>query len=183
MSWKTPSRRRPRRAGRLTGGREAVAHRPARACHTVQQGPRPDWLDDVDDLALALLDVLAERDLRGVAVVGSSLGGWVASAMAALDADAGRISRVVLLDAVGVEVPGEKMTDFFALDARCVAEHSWHDAQRYHADPASRTRPSASARRRTSPRCGPARESSPTCAPGTARTGAASAAGGPTGRG
>src|SRR5689334_11341664 len=43
--------------------------------------PRPGWCTGVDDLALAYLHLLQDRDLRDVLVVGSSLGGWIAAEM------------------------------------------------------------------------------------------------------
>ncbi|MFI9811498.1 alpha/beta fold hydrolase [Saccharothrix variisporea] len=96
---------------------------------------RPDWLTGVDDLALAYLHHVRDRGLRDVLVVGSSLGGWIAAEMAVRD-NAGTITGLVLIDAVGVSVEHHPITDFFALDARGVAEHSWHDWQRYYVDPA-----------------------------------------------
>ncbi|MFC8428194.1 alpha/beta fold hydrolase [Streptomyces sp. NPDC057253] len=97
--------------------------------------PRPAWLTGIDDLARVYLRTLRERELRDVLVVGSSLGGWIAAEMAAHDS-AGTISGLVLIDAVGVEVDAEPIVDFFALDARGIAEHSWHDSDRYYLDPA-----------------------------------------------
>jgi pimeloyl-ACP methyl ester carboxylesterase len=41
----------------------------------------------------------------------------------------------VLVDAVGVDVEGEPIRDFSALDARGVAEYSFHDADRFYVDP------------------------------------------------
>ncbi|MEU4741162.1 alpha/beta hydrolase [Actinosynnema sp. NPDC023658] len=96
---------------------------------------RPWWLTGVDDLALAYLRHLGDRGLRDVLVVGSSLGGWVGAEMAVRDT-AGVITGLVLIDAVGVHVEGQPITDVFALDARGLAEHSWHDPDRYHVDPA-----------------------------------------------
>ncbi|OKK16331.1 hydrolase [Streptomyces sp. CB00455] len=96
---------------------------------------RPDWLTGIDDLALAYLRLLHERRLRDVLVVGSSLGGWTAAEMAVRDT-AGVITGLVLIDPVGVHIATEPITDFFALDARGVAEHSWHDPDRYYLDPA-----------------------------------------------
>lgn len=96
---------------------------------------RPAWLTGIDDLALAYLHHLHDRGLRDVLVVGSSLGGWTAAEMAVRDT-AGIITGLVLIDAVGVHIDTEPITDFFALDARGVAEHSWHDADRYYLDPA-----------------------------------------------
>jgi pimeloyl-ACP methyl ester carboxylesterase len=95
---------------------------------------RPDWLSGIDDIALAYLGCLEDNDLRDVLVVGSSLGGWIGAEMAARD-DAGRISGLILLDAVGVAVDGQPIRDFFALDARGIAEYSFHDADRFYVDP------------------------------------------------
>jgi pimeloyl-ACP methyl ester carboxylesterase len=95
---------------------------------------RPDWLSRIDDIALAYLGYLEDNDLRDVLVVGSSLGGWIGAEMAIRD-DAGRISGLILLDAVGVDVDGQPIRDFFALDARGVAEYSFHDADRFYVDP------------------------------------------------
>ncbi|WP_405913811.1 alpha/beta hydrolase [Streptomyces sp. NBC_00963] len=95
---------------------------------------RPAWLTGTDDLALAYLHLLHDRGLHDVLVIGSSLGGWIAAEMAVRDT-AGIITGLILIDAVGVNVETEPITDFFALDARGVAEHSWHDPDRYYVDP------------------------------------------------
>lgn len=97
--------------------------------------PRPAWLTGIDDLALAYLHYLQDLGLRDVLVVGSSLGGWTASEMAVRDT-AGIITGLVLIDAVGVHVEAEPITDFFALDAHGVAEYAWHDSARFYRDPA-----------------------------------------------
>jgi pimeloyl-ACP methyl ester carboxylesterase len=96
--------------------------------------PRPDWLAGIEDIATAYLGYLEDNDLRDVLLVGSSLGGWIGAEMAVRD-DAGRISGLILLDSVGVDVEGEPIRDFFALDARGVAEYSFHDADRFYVDP------------------------------------------------
>lgn len=97
---------------------------------------RPEWMTGVDDYALAYLDLLEDNDLSDVLVVGSSLGGWLGAEMALRDRGQ-RIRGLVLIDAVGVEVPGEPVVDFFSLDARGVAEHSYHDPDRFYVDPAT----------------------------------------------
>ena len=56
--------------------------------------------------------------------------------MAAQDTQ-GVVGRLVLIDNVGIEVPEEPMVDFFALDARGVAEHAWADPERGLLDPAT----------------------------------------------
>ena len=96
---------------------------------------RPGWLTGIDDLALAYLHYLHDQQLSDVLVIGSSLGGWTAAEMAVRD-NASIITGLVLIDAVGIDVPAEPIRDFFALDARGVAEYSWHDSARFYADPA-----------------------------------------------
>lgn len=137
------------------GGRATVAGLAAhlsRTAHTLtpvhpgwEGTHRPAWLTGVDDLALAYLHLLHDRGLDDVLVVGSSLGGWTAAEMAVRDT-AGVISGLVLVDAVGVRVPAEPVTDVFALDARGLAEHSWHDPAPFLAAMAD-TPPAEAARR------------------------------------
>jgi pimeloyl-ACP methyl ester carboxylesterase len=90
--------------------------------------------DTVRELAARYL-----ADLRpGSLVVGSSVGGWIAAEMAVQDAER-VIGRLVLIDTVGVQVPDEPIVDFFALDARGVAEHAWADPERGFVDPTTLT--------------------------------------------
>jgi pimeloyl-ACP methyl ester carboxylesterase len=63
--------------------------------------PRPDWADSVADLAVAYLDLIDELGLDRVLVIGSSIGGWIAAEMGLFD-NHGRISALVLIDAVGI---------------------------------------------------------------------------------
>ena len=95
--------------------------------------PRPDSIASIRDLAAHYRDYLDANDLRDVLVVGSSLGGWAASELALLT---DRVSGLVIIDGAGIEVPGEPVVDFFSLDARGVAEHSFHDSEKFFRDPA-----------------------------------------------
>ncbi|WP_202630348.1 alpha/beta fold hydrolase [Deinococcus alpinitundrae] len=90
----------------------------------------------IEELAQLYLAFLEMKDLRDVLVIGSSLGGWIGAEMALRDR-AGLISGLILVDAVGVEIVGEPIRDFFALNAREVAEYSYHDAGRFYVDPSS----------------------------------------------
>jgi pimeloyl-ACP methyl ester carboxylesterase len=100
--------------------------------------PRPESMRTIAGVADACLAWLGEQDLTDVLVVGSSIGGWIAAELGVRDRDT-RISGLVLIDAVGIEVPDEPITDFFALDPRGVVEHSFHDPDRFFVDPATLT--------------------------------------------
>lgn len=116
-----------------------AAARDARVLTPVHPGfagtPRPDSLASVRDLAtlyVALLDLL---DLQDVTVVGNSIGGWIAAEMALLASP--RIGSVVVVDAVGIEVPGHAVADFFSLSFTELAELSYADPMRYGIDPST----------------------------------------------
>jgi pimeloyl-ACP methyl ester carboxylesterase len=98
--------------------------------------PRPDTLTTIGDYAQDYLDHLAELGCRDVVVIGSSLGGWIAAEMAARDRD-GVLGGVVLVDAAGIIVEGEPITDFFSLTPREVFEHSFHDPDAFFVDPST----------------------------------------------
>jgi pimeloyl-ACP methyl ester carboxylesterase len=67
--------------------------------------PRPEWFSSMDDLAITYLNILEDDDLRDVMVIAPSFGGWIASEMAIRDRGH-RISRLVLIGAIGPDVPG-----------------------------------------------------------------------------
>jgi pimeloyl-ACP methyl ester carboxylesterase len=98
--------------------------------------PCPEAMTTISDYAHAYLGHLADLGLRDVVAIGSSLGGWIAAEMAAHDAS-GVLGAVVLVDGAGITVEGEPIIDFFSLTPREVAEHAWHDPDRYFVDPAS----------------------------------------------
>jgi pimeloyl-ACP methyl ester carboxylesterase len=55
----------------------------------------------------------------------------------ALRDDGNLVGGLVLIDAVGVRVDGQPIRDFYALDARGVAEYSYYDPDRFYVDPAT----------------------------------------------
>ncbi|TMD65711.1 MAG: alpha/beta hydrolase [Chloroflexi bacterium] len=93
---------------------------------------RPDALDTIGGLARLYVELLNQLDLTDVAVIGNSVGGWIGAEMALLGSP--RISRIILVDAVGIEVPGHPVADFFALTMDQVAEFSYHTPDSYRID-------------------------------------------------
>jgi pimeloyl-ACP methyl ester carboxylesterase len=71
----------------------------------------PEAIDDVDDLAYFYLDLLAKLADGRVHVVGHSLGGWIAMAMAIRTT--AQIQSLTLVDAAGISVPGVRRGDMF----------------------------------------------------------------------
>ncbi|WP_067500282.1 alpha/beta fold hydrolase [Actinoplanes sp. TFC3] len=114
-----------------------VAERPATVLTPTHPGfDGTPFLPGVSVPALArrYATLLAERELHDVVVVGNSLGGWIAAELALL-ADP-RITGVVIMNAVGISVPGHPIADFFALSLPEVAAKSWHDPSLFRPDPA-----------------------------------------------
>ena len=97
---------------------------------------RPAWFSGVDDLALAYLNLLEDRELRDVLVIGSSIGGWIAAEMALRDRGQ-RISGLVLINAAGVQVEGEPIRDVFTLTPRELSDYANHDGAKFYQDPAT----------------------------------------------
>lgn len=88
----------------------------------------PDHFDRVDDLVYLYLDLLDELDLRDVTLMGFSMGGWTAVELATMTTE--RLSRLVLVDPVGVKVGGREdrdIADVFALPGEKLAEIMFHD--------------------------------------------------------
>ncbi|MGW2291373.1 alpha/beta fold hydrolase [Streptomyces phaeochromogenes] len=115
--------------------------RPARVFTPVHPGfdgtDRPDWLTDVTMLAQVYARLLDALDLRDVAVVGNSIGGWIAAELAALGSD--RIGSVTLVNAVGIQVPGHPIADTFSLTPLELSRLSFHDPSKFRFDPSALT--------------------------------------------
>jgi len=86
---------------------------------------RPEALDSVARLAALYQALLDQLELADVTVIGNSIGGWVTAEIALLKSP--RVSGIVLIDAVGIEVPGHPVADFFSLTMDQVFELSFHN--------------------------------------------------------
>jgi pimeloyl-ACP methyl ester carboxylesterase len=118
-----------------------AARRPVRVLTPVHPGfggtPRPERLGSVRELAGVYRHLLDRLDLSGVTLVGSSLGGWAAAELAL--AAPGRIARLVLVDAVGLDSAEHPVADYFSLSLDQVFDLSFAHPDAYRIDPASLT--------------------------------------------
>ena len=105
----------------------------------------PEWFDSIDDLAFAYLDLLERLDLRDVLVIGSSMGGWIASAMALRDTTR-LLSGLVLVDAGGIQVEGHPIADVSSLTPDELSALSFHNPAAFRVDPATVTPEQVAAR-------------------------------------
>jgi len=85
----------------------------------------PGWLENMHDLAYFYLDVLESLELRGLHLVGSSLGGWLALEMAVRDAS--RLKSLLLVGPAGISVPGVKPGDVFLWSPEELARNLFFD--------------------------------------------------------
>jgi pimeloyl-ACP methyl ester carboxylesterase len=101
---------------------------------------RPAALDGTPGLAATYAALVEHLDLTDLSVVGNSIGGWVAAELAALvSADpSGRAQArwhdLTLVGAVGLDVPGHRPADFFALTMDEVADLSYFEPDRFRLD-------------------------------------------------
>lgn len=97
--------------------------------------PRPEALNSVAGLAALYNTLLDQLDLQDVTVIGNSIGGWITAEIALLKSP--RVSGIVLIDAVGIEVPGHPVADFFSLTMDQVFQRSFHNPEPFRVDPAT----------------------------------------------
>jgi pimeloyl-ACP methyl ester carboxylesterase len=118
-----------------------AAERHAHAITPIHPGfgatPRPDTFTTIGQLAQLYIALLDRLNLNDVTVVGNSIGGWIAAEMALLDT--ARISSIELVDAVGIEVPGHPVVDFFALTFPEIAQRSYYEPNKFLIDPSTMT--------------------------------------------
>ncbi|WP_019927762.1 alpha/beta fold hydrolase [Nocardia sp. BMG111209] len=87
--------------------------------------PRPAEVGDVAALADLYLGLLDRLELRDVTLVGNSFGGWLAAEMALRGNP--RVTRAVVVDAVGIEVDDQPITDISGMSPAEVRTYSFHD--------------------------------------------------------
>jgi pimeloyl-ACP methyl ester carboxylesterase len=97
--------------------------------------PRPPELNSVAGLAAIYACLLDDLGLENVTIIGNSVGGWIAAEMALIDSP--RISDIVLLDAVGIEVAAHPVADVSGLSVPEIQTLSFHDPTHFRVDPAT----------------------------------------------
>ncbi|WP_053226914.1 alpha/beta fold hydrolase [Solirubrobacter soli] len=115
----------------------AFAERLSRDAHVIAPthpgfgGTPRDGVETIRDYAVGYAKLV--EDFDDVTVVGNSIGGWIAAELALLDPH--QVRRYVLVDAVGIEVPGHPVVDFFSLTLPEVAKRSYYDPERFRIEP------------------------------------------------
>lgn len=87
--------------------------------------PAPDWMRTPADVALHTLDLLDEFGLEEVALVGHSLGGWIAAEMACRTT--ARIGRLAVISAPGIRIKGTPVADNFMWSPEEAVRNVVHD--------------------------------------------------------
>jgi 2-hydroxy-6-oxonona-2,4-dienedioate hydrolase len=86
-----------------------------------------DKIDTMEDLVFHYTDLLDQLGLAQPYVAGLSLGGWLAAELATRYAN--RIRKLVLIDPVGLRVPGAPIAEIFAATPEETRHLVFHDPQ------------------------------------------------------
>jgi pimeloyl-ACP methyl ester carboxylesterase len=98
---------------------------------------RPDDLKSIKGLAQVYAAFLDQLGVSDVTVIGNSMGGWVAAELALLANP--RVSDIVLVGALGIEVADHPIPDISKLTLDEIMSLSYHNPKPFRVDPASVT--------------------------------------------
>jgi pimeloyl-ACP methyl ester carboxylesterase len=101
--------------------------------------PKASGLTGVAALARAYVALLDQLDLTDVTVIGNSFGGWLAAEIGLQHSS--RVSGLVIIDGVGIEVDGHPMTSVAGLSLAEIQSYSFHDPRKAPVPPAGATGP------------------------------------------
>ena len=87
----------------------------------------PDWLDNVGDLAFFYLDFIDHLGLDEVHLVGTSIGGWIATELATRCSD--KLKTLTLVAPAGIHVKGVKKADMFLMSPEELTQNLFHDQE------------------------------------------------------
>lgn len=88
---------------------------------------RPDWLDNIHDLAYFYLDFIENQKLQGVHVLGQSLGGWLALEMGVRSTK--NMASLTVAGAAGLKLTGVKKEDIFLWSREDFPKHMFRNAE------------------------------------------------------
>jgi pimeloyl-ACP methyl ester carboxylesterase len=89
------------------------------------QSEIPEWLDNIHDLAYFYLDFIAALGLRGVHLVGNSLGGWIACEIAVRQTTP--LKTLTLVSPAGIRLVGVRKLDIFLMSPEAVTRSLFAD--------------------------------------------------------
>lgn len=84
-----------------------------------------EQIDDMEDGVFHLLDLFDQLDLAAPAIVGMSLGGWMAAELATRYPE--RVSKLVLVNPAGLYIEGAEIKDLFGRSPAEMAEDLFAD--------------------------------------------------------
>lgn len=96
---------------------------------------RPEELNDMRGLAALYVALLDDLDVSNVTVIGNSIGGWIAAEIATLSSS--RVSALVIIDAVGIEVEGHRVTDVSTMTLPEIQSLSYYEPEKFRIDPST----------------------------------------------
>jgi pimeloyl-ACP methyl ester carboxylesterase len=86
---------------------------------------RPDWLETIPDMAAFYTWYLETLGLEGIRAVGFSMGGWIASEIAATCGHS--FSKLMLVGSVGIKPNVGEIADLFIISPAQVLDLMFHD--------------------------------------------------------
>ncbi len=89
------------------------------------ESERPDWLETIPDMACFYTWYLETLGLEGVRAIGFSMGGWIASEIAAMCNHS--FSKLMLVGAVGIKPNESEIADLFIISPAQVLDLIFHD--------------------------------------------------------
>lgn len=95
--------------------------------------PRSDGLRDVKGLAALYVTLIDDLEISDVTVIGNSVGGWIAAEIAILNSP--RVSAVVIMDAVGIDVDGHPVADVSTKTFPEIQGLSYFEPEKFRIDP------------------------------------------------
>ncbi|CUX65262.1 putative hydrolase [Agrobacterium tumefaciens str. Kerr 14] len=96
---------------------------------------RPAEIATIRDLARTYAELIADAGLTDVILMGFSMGGWVAAELAACH-PAG-VTGLILVDAVGIAVAGQKVLNVNNMPPAEIANFSYHRPEAFRIDPSA----------------------------------------------